>query len=81
MFVIMSIIARIYAGDKSESNTLTRFDTAHVDDVTRAQIFLFENPKAKGRYNCSANIIEVESTAKLLSTKYPGLKFPCKGSV
>ncbi|EXB52643.1 hypothetical protein L484_022420 [Morus notabilis] len=76
---VVSVFEMI-VGNKSESNTLTRFDTAHVDDVARAQIFLFENPKAKGRYNCSANIIEVESTAKLLSTKYPGLKFPCKGS-
>ena len=50
----------------------------HVDDVARAHIFLFEHPKAKGRYTCSSNVITVESASKLLSAKYPELQIPRK---
>ncbi|WMV49460.1 hypothetical protein MTR67_042845 [Solanum verrucosum] len=43
----------------------------HVDDVTNAHIFLFENPNAKGRYICSAVEITREKLAEFLLTRYP----------
>lgn len=43
----------------------------HVDDVTNAHIFLLENPKAKGRYICSAIEIAREKLAEFLLTRYP----------
>lgn len=43
----------------------------HTDDVTRAHIFLFEHPGAKGRYMCSALEINIYDLAKFLSTRYP----------
>ncbi|PON48384.1 NAD(P)-binding domain containing protein [Parasponia andersonii] len=58
----------------------SRMDLVHVDDVARAFIFLFEHPEAKGRYNCSANVITAESASELISTKYPRLKIPRKYS-
>ena len=48
----------------------------HVDDVARAQIFLFEHPEAKGRYNCSSLATTVKNASELLSTKYPELQKP-----
>ncbi|XP_006356002.1 vestitone reductase-like [Solanum tuberosum] len=43
----------------------------HVDDVTNAHIFLFENPNAKGRYICSAVEITEEKLVEFLLTRYP----------
>ncbi|XP_024019049.1 vestitone reductase [Morus notabilis] len=73
-------VFNLILGEKSASSSLTRIDTVHVDDVASAHIFLFENRETKGRYNCSANTIEVESISKLLSTKYSVLEIPSKGS-
>lgn len=42
----------------------------HVDDVTNAHIFLFENPNAKGRYTCSAVEITGEKLTEFLLTRY-----------
>ncbi|XP_024019065.1 vestitone reductase-like [Morus notabilis] len=77
---VQSVFEMVF-GDKSKPNSLTRLDLVHVDDVARALIFLFENPEAKGRYNCSADTISVESTAKLFSTKYSELRLPSKSSL
>ncbi|KAI5666151.1 hypothetical protein M9H77_16004 [Catharanthus roseus] len=43
----------------------------HIDDVVRAHIFLFENPRAKGRYICSATEITMENLAEFLAARYP----------
>ncbi|EXB52645.1 hypothetical protein L484_022422 [Morus notabilis] len=76
---VLSVFEMVFA-DPSESSSLIRLDLVHVDDVARANIFLFENPEAKGRYNCSAKATPVESTSKLFSTKYSELRMPSKGS-
>ncbi|PON48385.1 NAD(P)-binding domain containing protein [Parasponia andersonii] len=61
---------------KSKTNSLSRIDMVHVEDVARAHIFLFEHTEAKGRYNCSSNTITVDSASELLSAKYPELQIP-----
>lgn len=45
----------------------------HVDDVARAQIFLFERPHSSGRYICCATEITVHELSELLASKYPEL--------
>ncbi|XP_048437611.1 vestitone reductase [Pyrus x bretschneideri] len=49
---------------------------AHVDDVARAHIFLFEHHNAKGRYNCSSHVITLVQMAEFLSAKYPEFQIP-----
>ncbi|KAL5539898.1 hypothetical protein UlMin_045076 [Ulmus minor] len=77
-----------------KSEGLVDIDMVNVDDVVRAHIFIFEHPEAKGRYNCSSDVITVDDLSKLFSVKYPefqipkrdtpketkGLKFPCLSS-
>ncbi|XP_038682489.1 vestitone reductase-like isoform X2 [Tripterygium wilfordii] len=48
----------------------------HIDDVVRALIFLFENPDAKGRYNCSSVLITLQEMAEHFTAKYPEFKIP-----
>ena len=50
----------------------------HVDDLARAHIFLLEHHDVKGRYNCSSDVVTLESMAELLSAKYPEFHIPSK---
>ncbi|KAL8091839.1 vestitone reductase-like isoform X1 [Apium graveolens] len=58
-------------GDKNifEFSACTPF--VHIDDVVTAHIHLFEYPKAKGRYICSAVDITLEEFPRFLSQRYP----------
>ncbi|MED6164553.1 hypothetical protein PIB30_091237 [Stylosanthes scabra] len=55
---------------------ITKFHMVHVDDVTRAHVFLFEHPNPKGRYNCSPFSISIEEMAQILSAMYPEFEIP-----
>ncbi|GMY28385.1 dihydroflavonol 4-reductase-like isoform X2 [Fagus crenata] len=50
----------------------------HLDDLCNAHIFLFENPKAEGRYICSACDATILDIAKLLREKFPEYNVPIK---
>ncbi|WVY98167.1 hypothetical protein V8G54_030318 [Vigna mungo] len=50
----------------------------HVEDICLAHIFLFEEPKAKGRYICNACDVTIHDIAKLINKKYPEYKVPTK---
>jgi len=50
----------------------------HVEDVCRAHIFLFEEPKAEGRYICNACDVTIHHIAKLINKKYPEYKVPTR---
>ncbi|XP_057501211.1 vestitone reductase-like isoform X2 [Actinidia eriantha] len=49
---------------------------AHTDDVARAHIFLFEHPKAEGRYICSSSEITMHRMSEYLAAKYPEFQIP-----
>ncbi|XVE62493.1 hypothetical protein DITRI_Ditri06bG0122200 [Diplodiscus trichospermus] len=51
----------------------------HIDDLSRALIFLLEHPEAKGRYNCSSDTVTIQKIVEILSTKYP--EYPIADSV
>ncbi|XP_061998481.1 vestitone reductase-like isoform X3 [Rosa rugosa] len=63
-------------GNRDEYPFLINLSVVHVDDVARAHIFLFEHHDAKGRYNCSSNVITIEEMAKFLSAKFPEFQIP-----
>ncbi|GMH17499.1 hypothetical protein Nepgr_019340 [Nepenthes gracilis] len=50
----------------------------HLDDLCMAHIFLFEHPKAEGRYICSSHDATIFDIAKLLREKYPEYNVPTK---
>ncbi|XP_027937175.1 dihydroflavonol 4-reductase-like isoform X1 [Vigna unguiculata] len=50
----------------------------HVEDICLAHIFLFEEPKAEGRYICNACDVTIHDIAKLINKKYPEYKVPTK---
>lgn len=57
---------------------VTRARAVHVDDVCNAHIYLFENPKAEGRYICSSHCFTILDLAKSLSRRYPEYNIPIK---
>ncbi|PRQ57630.1 putative vestitone reductase [Rosa chinensis] len=64
------------AGNRDEYPVLINISVVHVDDVTRAHIFLFKHHDTKGRYNCSSNVITIKEMAEFLSAKFPELQIP-----
>ncbi|XP_058739856.1 vestitone reductase-like [Vicia villosa] len=54
----------------------SRIHMVHVDDVTRAHIFLLEHPNSKGRYNCSPFIATFDEIIDIISSKYPKFQIP-----
>lgn len=68
----------MYAGNKEEYSWLIKTSMVHVDDIARAHIFLLEHPEAKGRYNCSSDVLSLERMSEFLSAKYPEFQIPTK---
>ncbi|PRQ57626.1 putative vestitone reductase [Rosa chinensis] len=68
-------------GNRDEYPILMNLSVVHVDDVARAHIFLFEHHDAKGRCNCSSDVITIEEMAKFLSAKFPEFQIPSAESL
>ncbi|XP_038709572.1 vestitone reductase-like [Tripterygium wilfordii] len=66
----------LVSGDESLYHVIFNASLVHVDDVVGAHIFLFENPDAKGRYNCSSQMSTIVEIAEFLSAKYPEFPIP-----
>ncbi|KAJ6710006.1 VESTITONE REDUCTASE-LIKE [Salix koriyanagi] len=63
-------------GNREQYGSLIETSMVHIDDVTRAHIFLLQNPEAKGRYICSSHMITIEEMSKFLSAKFPEYPIP-----
>ncbi|KAL7158539.1 hypothetical protein ABFS83_02G150600 [Erythranthe nasuta] len=63
-------------GDEEYYKYFARTSLVHVDDVARAHIHVFEYPKAKGRYICSAVGVTIDKLSEFLSTRYPEYRIP-----
>nr|BBD75324.1 dihydroflavonol 4-reductase [Dianthus caryophyllus]BBQ05023.1 dihydroflavonol 4-reductase [Dianthus caryophyllus] len=50
----------------------------HLDDLCMSHIFLYENPKANGRYIASACAATIYDIAKMLREEYPEYNVPTK---
>ncbi|XVF33501.1 hypothetical protein REPUB_Repub17cG0174000 [Reevesia pubescens] len=61
-------------GNKDDYSLLINVAMLHIDDLSRALIFLLEHPEAKGRYNCSSDTVTIQKIVEILSTKYPEYK-------
>ncbi|KAJ9166064.1 hypothetical protein P3X46_020863 [Hevea brasiliensis] len=65
-------------GTESHYHIIKQGQFIHLDDLCLAHIYLFENPKAQGRYICSSDEATIYELAKLLSEKYPEYNVPSK---
>ncbi|KAK4493214.1 hypothetical protein RD792_017916 [Penstemon davidsonii] len=68
-------------GDEESYKFLMNTSFVHVDDVARAHIFLFEYPKAKGRYICSAVEVTIDKLCEFISGRYPEYEIPSADSL
>lgn len=66
----------LFFGDKGALKYYSDFEFVHVDDLSRAYIYLFEHPEAKGRYICSGLNVTVEKLCEFLSSRYPQYQLP-----
>nr|BAJ17657.1 dihydroflavonol reductase [Gynura bicolor] len=48
----------------------------HLDDLCESHIYLYENPKAEGRYICSSHDATIHQLAKMINEKWPEYHVP-----
>ncbi|XP_022772717.1 bifunctional dihydroflavonol 4-reductase/flavanone 4-reductase-like [Durio zibethinus] len=68
----------LITGNEAHYSIIRQCQFVHLDDLCMAHIFLFENPKAEGRYICSSHAATITELAKLLREKYPEYNVPAK---
>ncbi|KAK6239991.1 hypothetical protein QUC31_005460 [Theobroma cacao] len=68
-------------GNRDEYSLLLNVEMVHVDDLSRAFIFLLEHPEAKGRYNCSSDRVTIQKIVEILSANYPEFTLPTADSL
>ncbi|OMO87092.1 NAD-dependent epimerase/dehydratase [Corchorus olitorius] len=81
---VNSSLAPILPGIQNQNEWmifLLNVSMIHVDDLSRAHIFLLENPSARGRYICSSHTVTLERIVQILSTKYPEFSTPTPESL
>nr|WJP34988.1 dihydroflavonol 4-reductase 1 [Loropetalum chinense var. rubrum] len=65
-------------GNEAHYGIIKQGQFVHLDDLCNAHIYLYENPKAEGRYVCSSHDATILDLAKLLRAKYPEYNVPSK---
>ncbi|CAN6722234.1 unnamed protein product [Malus baccata var. baccata] len=63
---------------KSHYGIIKQGQYVHLDDVCRSHIYLYEHPKAEGRYICSSHDATIHDLVKMLREKYPAYNIPTK---
>ncbi|RZB58618.1 Bifunctional dihydroflavonol 4-reductase/flavanone 4-reductase isoform B [Glycine soja] len=61
----------LITGNESHYHIIKQGQFVHLDDLCLGHIFVFENPKAEGRYICCSHEATIHDIAKLLNQKYP----------
>nr|BAH24302.1 dihydroflavonol 4-reductase [Rosa hybrid cultivar] len=63
-------------GNESHYSIIKQGQFIHLDDLCQSHIYLYEHPKAEGRYICSSHDATIHEIAKLLKEKYPEYNVP-----
>nr|ABP57077.1 dihydroflavonol 4-reductase [Coleus scutellarioides]ABP57078.1 dihydroflavonol 4-reductase [Coleus scutellarioides] len=63
-------------GNDAHYSIIKQGQFVHVDDLCEAHIFLFEHPKAEGRYICSSHDATIYDIADMLREKWPEYHIP-----
>ncbi|WJX09297.1 alcohol dehydrogenase (NADP(+)) [Trifolium repens] len=68
----------LITGNEAHYSIIKQGQYVHLDDLCLAHIFLYENPKAQGRYICCSHEATIHEVAKLIKEKYPEFNVPTK---
>ncbi|XP_004499176.1 dihydroflavonol 4-reductase-like [Cicer arietinum] len=68
----------LITGNEAHYAIIKQGQYVHLDDLCLAHIFLFENPKAEGRYICCSHEATIHDVATLINKKYPHFNVPTK---
>nr|AHM27144.1 dihydroflavonol 4-reductase [Angelonia angustifolia] len=63
-------------GNEAHYTIMKQGQFVHLDDICEAHIFLFEHPKADGRYICSSHDATIYDIARLIRDKWPEYNVP-----
>nr|AHF58604.1 dihydroflavonol 4-reductase [Rosa chinensis] len=63
-------------GNEGHYSIIKQGQFIHLDDLCQSHIYLYEHPKAEGRYICSSHDATIHEIAKLLREKYPEYNVP-----
>ncbi|KAF8675933.1 hypothetical protein HU200_047432 [Digitaria exilis] len=66
----------LLTGNEAHYSILKQVQFVHLDDLCDAEIFLFENPAAAGRYVCSSHDVTIHGLAAMLRERYPEYYVP-----
>ncbi|KAI9082418.1 hypothetical protein K1719_035561 [Acacia pycnantha] len=68
----------LLTGNEGHYSNLKKGHYVHLNDLCMCHIFLFEHPKAEGRYICCSHKATIHEIANLLHRKYPEYNVPTK---
>ncbi|XP_057500815.1 dihydroflavonol 4-reductase-like [Actinidia eriantha] len=63
-------------GNEPHYSIIKQGQFIHLDDLCESHIFLYENPKAEGRYICSSHDATIFDLAKMMREKWPEYNVP-----
>nr|P14721.1 RecName: Full=Dihydroflavonol 4-reductase; Short=DFR; AltName: Full=Dihydrokaempferol 4-reductase; AltName: Full=Flavanone 4-reductase; Short=FNR [Antirrhinum majus]CAA33543.1 unnamed protein product [Antirrhinum majus] len=63
-------------GNEAHYSIIKQCQYVHLDDLCEGHIFLFEYPKAEGRYICSSHDATIYDIAKLITENWPEYHIP-----
>lgn len=73
---LFTLFLCLVTGNEAHYSIIRQGQFVHLDDLCNAHIYLFENPKAEGRYICSSHDCIILDLAKMLREKYPEYNIP-----
>ncbi|XP_071739111.1 dihydroflavonol 4-reductase [Rutidosis leptorrhynchoides] len=65
-------------GEESHYSIIKQCQYVHLDDLCECHIYLYENPKAEGRYICSSHDATIHQVAKMINEKWSEYHVPTK---
>nr|BAJ08042.1 dihydroflavonol 4-reductase [Cyclamen graecum] len=63
-------------GNEGHYGIIKQGQFVHLDDLCESHIYLYEHPKAEGRYICSSHEATIYELAKMLKEKWPEYNIP-----
>nr|UJP17040.1 dihydvroflavonol-4-reductase DFR [Chrysanthemum x morifolium] len=73
---LMTALSLITA--ESHYSIIKQCQYVHLDDLCESHIYLYEQPKAEGRYICSSHDATIHQLAKMIKEKWPEYQVPAK---
>ncbi|KAI3519234.1 hypothetical protein L1887_08261 [Cichorium endivia] len=66
----------LITGEESHYSIIKQGQYVHLDDLCECHIYLYENPKAEGRYICSSHDTTIHELARMIKEKWPEYLIP-----